>query len=55
LARFQTLREFSQSWIPSSLANRFFPASTALSGVRAERIMLDRWQHWKAFRSWGFH
>jgi hypothetical protein len=41
--------------MPSSLANQFFAASTALSGLHAERMMIERWQHRKSFSSREFH
>jgi hypothetical protein len=39
--------------MPSRLANRFFAASTALAGVRAEQMMIERWQHRKSFSFLG--
>jgi hypothetical protein len=35
--------------MPSSLTNRFFAASIALSEVRADRMMIERWQQRKSF------
>jgi hypothetical protein len=42
-----------QSRMPSSLANRFFPASTARSRLRADRMMIERWQQWKSLSFLG--
>jgi hypothetical protein len=39
--------------MPSSLANRFFAASIALSGVRADRMMIERWQQRKSLSFLG--
>jgi hypothetical protein len=36
------LARICQSRMPSNLANRFLAASIARSGVRAERIMIER-------------
>jgi hypothetical protein len=35
--------------MPSSLANRFFAASIAVSEVRADQMIIERWQQRKSF------
>jgi len=35
--------------MPSSLANFLFAASIALSDVRADRMIIERWQQRKSF------